>query len=87
MDEKTKSKLEDLRQRTPRYLFRAWKDTHPQISGGFGTLNTTNAIVPLAFRAGCGHSSVYDMTKATSTDMVLKHLSYEKNDFFTELSS
>jgi hypothetical protein len=87
MDDDTRTKLEQLRLRTPRYLFRAWKDSQPWISGGFKTLNSPEAIVPLAFRAGRGHSSIYDMTKEEFTDMVSKHLKYEKENFLTELSS
>ena len=87
LDDKTKSKLEDLRRQTPRYLFRAFKNTHPRMSGGYATLNTPDNIIPLAFRAGRGHSSVYDMSKADLTTMVLKHINYEKQDFLTEFSS
>ena len=87
MDDDTRSKLERLRLRTPRYLFRAWKDSQPNISGGFKTLNSPEAIIPLAFRAGRGHSSVYDMTKEEFNDMVSNHLKYEKENFLTELSS
>ena len=87
MDNDTRTKLETLRLRTPRYLFRAWKDSQPDISGGFKTLNSPEAIIPLAFRAGGGHSSVYDMSKEEFTDMVSKHLKYEKENFLTELSS
>ena len=87
MDDDTRTKLEILRLRTPRYLFRAWKDSQPDISGGFKTLNSPEAIIPLAFRAGGGHSSVYDMSKEEFTNMVSKHLKYEKENFLTELSS
>ena len=87
MDDDTRTKLETLRLRTPRYLFRAWKDSQPDISGGFKTLNRPEAIIPLAFRAGGGHSSVYDMSKEEFTNMVSKHLKYEKENFLTELSS
>lgn len=86
MDLPTKAKLGTIRRRIPRYLFWAWKNTRPRISGGFTTLITTEAIVPLAFRAGRGHASVYDMTGSSMPDMVLKHPNYRK-DFFTEFSS
>ena len=87
LDDETRSKLEDLRRQTPRYLFRAFKNTHPRMSGGYATLNTQEHIVPLAFRAGRGHSSVYDMSKGDLTNMVIKHIGYETHDFLTEFSS
>ena len=86
MDEETRKKLQVVRSYVPRYLFRAWRNTLPYVSGGFLDLNSTDAIVPLAFRAGRGHSSVYDMKKDELLEMVLKHLEYDK-DFFTGFSS
>lgn len=87
MDDKTKARLERIRLRTPRYLFRAWKDSHSDPSGGYQTLNSPNAIIPLAFRVGRGHSSIHDISEKELADMVVKHLLFLMHDFFTELSS
>lgn len=91
MDAGTKQILEDVRTRVPRYLFRAWNDTPSEsgfcrLSGGHQGLNTPEAVTPLAFSNGGGHSSVYDMTKEHLTAMAKGHLTGQQ-DPETELSS
>ncbi|KAM3422007.1 hypothetical protein BST61_g2383 [Cercospora zeina] len=48
MDSSTKRVLLEARRRTPRYLFRAWRND-AYASGGYQGLNTTEAITPRAF--------------------------------------
>lgn len=88
MDAATKAKLEEIRLRTPRYLFRAWNNTKGDyLSGGYVGLHTANAIIPLAFRHGLGHSSVYDLNRKEFARMVEKHILNVKGASKTELSS
>ena len=89
MDNETRRKLEELRPRVPRYLFRAWNNepgTARRISGGFKGLNTVEAITPLYFFRGGVRKSVYDLTREQFTVMALDHLEGLK-DGATELSS
>ena len=76
MDVELKAKLEAIRRRTPRYLFRLWSNSEEETpNGGYVDLNTTTAVTPLAFSRGKGHKSAYDMTKEEFTKMAKCHLS------------
>lgn len=89
MDQSTVQRLESLRDSVPRYLFRAWNNTlgeAPRVSGGHVGLNTQEAITPLAFFEGAGHSSVYNMSRRIFTNMVLSHLRTSSH-MSTEFSS
>lgn len=91
MDKDTVARLETVRRRIPRYLFRAWNDTTSpsglsRLSGGHQGLNTPEAVTPLAFSNGGGHSSVYDMKEQSFLDMAYTHLTGQSVPE-TELSS
>ena len=87
MDVELKAKLEAVRQRTPRYLFRLWSNSEDETpNGGYVDLNTTTAITPLAFSRGKGHRTVYDMTKEEFTRMAYCHL-HTHEHIETEFSS
>lgn len=76
MDKDTMQRLEHLRTRVPRYLFRAWNNTPKgadRLSGGYKGLNTSDAITPLAFFRKKGHKSVYDLSKQAFTNMAASH--------------
>ena len=88
MDDGNRNRLEEIRKRTPRYLFRVWSNTPGQYSGGYRNLNTKRAITPLAFHRGNGTPRVYDMTAAEFTDIAWKHLRTCSNaNFETQFSS
>lgn len=77
MDKETRSKLEDIRPRVSRYLFRAWNNTPggaERVSGGFEGLNTPEAITPLGFFHQTGSENAYDLSKERFADMALDHL-------------
>ena len=78
MDKVTAAKLEAVRRRNPKYLYRLWSNgkANETPSGGRVGLNTTEAITPLAFspNGGGGHQNVYQMTKDEFTDMARRHL-------------
>jgi hypothetical protein len=87
MDVELKAKLEAIRQRTPRYLFRLWSNSEEETpNGGYLDLNTTTAVTPLAFSRGKGHKSAYHMTKEEFTTMTKAHLD-TRQDIETEFSS
>lgn len=88
MDEDTKQRLEALRPRVPRYLFRAWKaSSYQHTSIGQIGLNGSPPLVPSAFRHGRGHANIYDMSAADFRNMVSNHFREAQEAYCTELSS
>ncbi|KAG9605321.1 hypothetical protein KCU77_g864, partial [Aureobasidium melanogenum] len=76
-----RSKLQEISNKVPRYLFRMW---HPG-SGGNLQLNTTEKITPLALLDGTGHKTVYDMSIQQFIVMTTSHL--RGGHVITEFSS
>ena len=88
-DKDTRSRLEQIRARTPRYLFRLWNnkvDKNVSLSGGYKGLNTTHQITPLAFSSGHGKDAVFDLTREEMAEMVHAHVTGRKSPE-TEFSS
>jgi hypothetical protein len=77
MDCQTNAQLEEVRKKTPRYLFRVWNNTPNiaiPISGRHADLNTSTAITPFAFSKDKGSKSIHGLSRAEFVDMALAHL-------------
>lgn len=89
MDDASKVALLRIEKRTPRYLFRGWRNG-PSPSGGFHGLNTRDAITPRAFLHRKAHTdkTLYDLSRNQLQQMCLSHLGAESPpNFYTEFSS
>jgi hypothetical protein len=75
--------IEQIHRETPRFLFRA----RSRASGGDPRLNTTEAIIPLAFLRGTGPGSIHDMSRHELMEAAEAHIAQLKRSFQTVFSS